>query len=54
MLWLLKKLIFGHVHAWERISGPVLIYRRESDNIPAGHRYVCTCKSCGHIRKFDV
>ena len=50
MLEWIQKIFIGHVHHWETVeyfdmlTGPLYI----------GTRYICKCKHCGVIKKFDM
>lgn len=50
MIWLLKKLIFGHVHEWEDRHRSKLT----DDSGSTGARIYCCCKTCGRWKKFDI
>lgn len=49
MIYLLKLLIFGHIHQWE-IHREV---RLEDANGDRGSRYILRCKNCGEIKHKD-
>lgn len=51
MLYLLKLLIFGHVHKWETLQ-EVRVTDGKEDTVP-WIRYYCQCKCCGTIRHFE-
>lgn len=53
MLWLLKKLIFGHVHRWREVERANLKYQgplSERDGVTV----FCECETCGAHRKFNL
>lgn len=49
MLWLLKLLVFGHVHAWETVK----TVRLTNDGGEVGQRLSLRCLKCGHVKKVD-
>ena len=51
MIYLLKLILFGHIHEWETVATCVL----NTENSPIrGSRYTLRCKKCGHIKKVDL
>lgn len=50
MIWLLKKLLFGHIHVWENQKAQSL----ENTSGSTGTRILCRCKTCGAWRKYDL
>ena len=50
MIWLIKFLLFGHIHKWECIS----VNRLTDDVGGIGMRAVTRCEKCGAYRKWDL
>lgn len=51
MIYLIKFLIFGHVHKWN-IVREIEIFEEFGDPLPYKHRYVCRCEKCGNMKTF--
>ena len=59
MLWLIKMILFGHVHKWE-----ILEHGRLYDNgtteseskemLPCGKWYVLRCEVCGTVKEVST
>ena len=63
MIRLIQYLIMGHVHIWDKPEkeGPIFDNRKDtfSFNVnakerPVGHYYICSCKTCGAWKRFDL
>lgn len=51
MIRLLQWIVFGHIHTWETIYDTKL---RDRETGAVGTRFVCRCKMCGEIKKWDA
>jgi len=54
MIWLLKMIIFGHVHKWKSVKEER--YKLHDGNVnhivAHGTQYILQCEHCGSMKKF--
>lgn len=55
MIWLIKFVIFGHVHQWKEVER---VTRRvddlDTEEYTTGQRVYTVCETCGAHRKWDL
>lgn len=54
MVWLLKFLVFGHVHRWKILSETPLTCTHKGMVLDRGTRFHLQCEKCGDVMKRDL